>query len=294
MGLGTQIADLPGGDAVSLTPATCDSVDWATRSAVVNIGGGLVPARIAGTPPVPGTTVWVLQVDSTYLCIGRGVMPALTSVVDRGDDGLWTVQADDGARFRVSGPFGAEFPTSARVLMNWDAGGHIVMRVAGEVPRIPDSERPAIVAPSGSSTERTRDFTPIDSASWLGARWGSPDVVFGSVAAGWFYGSQVIDSIPATATILSVQLLLIVGEASGAVNAQIGTHQEKVRPTGEFPVGSLVSVGEARSGTAEFVTLPIAFGDALKTGAAAGVGTRGAGYRQFTRGSGTLRIRWRG
>jgi len=294
VGLGQQLAGLPGGTPVALTPAVCDSIDWVSRSAMVNIGGGIVPARMSGTPPVLGATVWVLQVGDTYLCVGGSVLPALAKVLSRDEDGLWEVEADDTRRFRVSGPFGAEYPAGARVLMNWDAGGHIIMRVAGEVPRVPLAEAPPILPPSGTTQDRTFDFQPLDAGSWLGERWTTPDVIFGSVAAGWFYGSQITDSIPSTATIVSVDVLLIVGDASGAVEAQIGTHQERVRPVGEFPVGNLVSVGATPSGSSAFVRLPTTFGDALKTGAAAGVGTRGTGYRQFVRGSGTLRIKWRG
>lgn len=294
MGLGQQIAGLDAGAAVALTPAVCDSIDWATRSAMVNIGGGMVPARMSGPPPVLGATVWVMQVGSTYLCVGPAMLPALVTVKSRDDDGLWTVESSDARRFRVSGPYGADFPAGSRVLMNWDAGGHILMRVAGEVPRVPLAEAPPIPAPSGTTADRTQDFIPTDSGSWLGDKWTTPDVMFGAVAAGWFYGTQITDSIPSSAMILSVQLLLVVGEASGAAEAQIGTHQERVRPVGEFPVGTLVGVGAAPAGSSGFVPLPTTFGDALKTGAAAGVGTRGTGYRQFVRGSGTLRIKWRG
>lgn len=298
MGLGDQIANAAsGGQRVALERADCLAVDWVARTASLNIGGGVASIPWAGEAPVPGYAAWVLIVGQAAVCLGAIGLPAIGTIrFARDADGYQAVQGDDGVEYRLAGDADATFTSGARVLIDWARGGHIVARVSAEAGEGPDTPAPVVpAAPSAdASAEKTRTFYPTDSASWYKGRWNTSDVIYGlSYPVGaWFYGRQIEDTIPDYADVLSVELLLVVGTSYGNGFASIGTHDQASRPAGPFPIDNLTNVGAVKSGFSGYVRLD-GFGDQLKTGSAKGLGTKGPGFRQFKRGSGALRIRWK-
>ena len=304
MGLGKLLAEVAAGSKTNTTQivtATVVSVDGNGQIAVINIAGGTVNAQYVGTQPPIGAGVFVLLTDSVAVVLGAPGGPALGTVVDgtvntTTDGDTVAVLGADGVVYPLFFPVDYEPTAGDKVLLSWEARGHIIMAVSGKAA---DPLDPNLPNPGGGG-EREVIFRPSDSASWYSGRWNSTDVIFGQSypSAGWFFGTQMQDTIPSGATILRVTGYVEVESSYGSSTAQMGTHAAASRPGAPMPISNLVDVGAVQAGFAGELLLPNAWGDLFKTGAAYGWGTTGSGFRQFRgapRGSqhGALKIRWR-
>lgn len=290
--LAAQSAPDANGVRVRMLIGTVVSVAWPEQTAVVNIDSGSVVARIAGQAPVEGKTLNVLVVGENAYTLGRNDPPPLATVSGSPADGLVTVLADDNNTYTVGFQTSYTPTTGHRVLMDWDAGGHILNRIDAAPPRNPPAENvPAAVT-------KTQTFNAIDSGSYRSA-WGSGVVYFGQSypSAGWFYGTSIADTIPDNASIQSVSMYLEVTASSGVAALPLSLHTSATRPGGSLALDNTYSVGAAPNGFRGSVGLPNGWGDLLKTGARLGVGTTGPGYRRLngpaqSAAAGALTITW--
>lgn len=273
---------------------TVVSVDWAGQSCIVNTPDGeSLFARMAGDPPVPGLPVYILIIGQNALTVGRPPLPPLATVTGTPASGLVDVEADDGNTYTVG--FQTSYTPAAghRVLMNWDAGGHIVIRVDAA----PNKNPPAQAGSAG--VQKTRQFKATDSGSYRSS-WSSGVVYFGQSypSAGWFYGNQIADSIPDDAEIVSVSAYMEVTAQSGVSTMPLYLHTSATRPAGSLTLDNQISLGAMPNGFRGTVQLPKSWGDLLKTGARRGIGTTGPGYRRLngpaqSAAAGAITITWK-
>ena len=269
------------------------SVDWVNQSCVVNLSDGTsCTARMAGDPPVPGLPVYLLIIGQTPVTVGRLPLPPLGTVAGTANSGLVDVTADDGNTYSMGFPTTYTPAAGHRVLLNWDAGGHIVNRIDAA----PDKKPPAQTTPG--VTRKTRQFKPTGSGSFRSS-WSSGVVYFGQSypSAGWFYGTQIADSIPDDANIESVSMYLEVTAQGGVASLPLYLHTAASIGGGSLALDQQTDVGAAPNGFRGSVNLPTGWGDLLKTGARLGVGTTGPGYRRLNGPSqsataGALTITW--
>lgn len=260
----------------------------------VDFGQGPVPVYSAGFyTPLPGDSVRVVKLNAFTLMLGP-VVPefAYGRVTATGSPKL-TVAFADGTSEALFYMVSA-YPSPAvndDVLINRASGGMILGKVSG----VPVSGYLPPVAPIGASQSFAVDFRATDSGSYDHSygSWFQNDVWASVHANGvWFYGSSIADTISDTATITAVRVYAPEFYAVGGDTA-IGVHSLAGK-TGAPTVTSAVPITGGG-----WLTLPTAFGDALKTGAASGVGTVTGNYFHKYRGratdaqSGLLHIEWR-
>lgn len=281
------------GTRVQLLVGDVVSVDWVTQQCTVNTpDGSSVYARMAGDPPVPGVPVYVLIVGQTAVTIGRPPRPPMGTVTGTPANGLVDVQADDGVTYTVGFQTSYTPANGHRVLLDWDAGGHIINRVdAAPTPTPPEQGNTGPV-------RKTQQFKAVDSGSFRSA-WGSGVVYFGQSypSAGWFYGTQIANTIPDDATIESVSIYLEVTAQGGVSSLPLFLHTSATRPGGNLALDQQFNAGAAPNGFRGSVRLPNGWGDLLKTGARLGVGTTGPGYRRMngpaqSAAAGAITITW--
>jgi hypothetical protein len=108
----------------------------------------------------------------------------------------------------------------------------------------------------------------------------------------YFYGRQIANTIPDSASIVSARIALAeVWDKVPGVASQLGVHGYASRPAGG-PLGLTGAVGVTGGGS---IGLTMTQANMLKTGSAFGVGfAQGTGWRRFDRyvRSGTLTITW--
>jgi hypothetical protein len=293
--LGNQLADAAAGDnptRIRMLVGTVVSVDWVAQTVVVNLDTTSIVGRIAGQAPVPGKPINVMVVGQQAYTLGRQDPPPLATVTGAPSAGLVQVRGDDQVLYTVG--FQTSYTPAAghRVLMDWDAGGHIVNRV---------DAAPVVVPPEENQKEpvnRSQQFRATDSGSFRSG-WSSGVVYYGQSypSAGWFYGTQIADTIPSTATIRSVQMYLEVTASSGQPALPLFLHTSASRPAGSLALDNQFNAGATPNGFRGNINLPTSWGDLLKTGARRGIGTTGPGYRRLngpaqSASAGALVINW--
>lgn len=265
----------------------------ADGTVMVDFGEGPVQVYSAGFyTPLPGGWVRVLKFDSFTLMLGPVVQdPAYGRVTATGSPKL-TVQYPDGSTellFYMS----SAYPSPAvndDVLINRASGGMIMGKVTG----VPISGYLPSSAPVVGPKSFAVDFRATDSGSYDNSydSWFQNDVWASVHANGaWFYGSSIADTIPDGATVTAVRLYAPEFYSVGGA-ASIGTHTLTSK-SDALTVSSAVPVNGGG-----WLGLPTSFGDALKTGAAWGVGTIQGNFFHKYRGrasdaqSGLLHIEW--
>jgi hypothetical protein len=267
----------------------------ADGTVLVDFGAGAVQIYSAGFyTPLPGAFVRTLRVNGLTLMLGP-VQPrsAYGRVTATGTPKL-TLLLPDGSTVQL--PYVVSAYTAPAldddVLISWADGGVIV----GKVTEVPLSNY--LPAPSGGGGSAggsfSTEFVADASGSFQSGQWWRDDVWCsdGNIGA-WFYGTAVADTIPDGAVIGSVALLVneTYNEYPGSL-ATIGTHGLTSR-SGTPAIAGAHGIA-AGSG---WRALPVAYGNALKTGAAFGLGTNHGGYHKFSArtadaNSGRLRIEW--
>lgn len=280
--------------ASGLAQATCISVDWPNYLAVVNIAGGEVSVPMVGDAPYPGDTVWVGWLGQNPICLGPVPKATTGTVTGAGAAGFVTVLGDDNRSYTV--PYTGTAPAdNARVAMLWPAKGLLVGAMSADAPGVVPIAPPSSGgggAPGGSSTGKMT-FNPTESGTYNGSSWYGDGFVGCSASeqGAWFYGNQIADTIPddATITVARIHIDEYFNRYPSSL-ARLGTHTLTSKSGAPNVTGTLdIPRG---SGDRDIRM----YADALKTGAAKGIGTNHGGWHKFspkgTRNSGAIYMEW--
>jgi hypothetical protein len=272
---------------------SCLSINWAARTAKVNIPGSTVDMPMVVTPVV-NARCYVGFFANRPVVLGPAALPPLATATASPSGGLVKVTGDDGVSYTVASD-GFTISAGTRVLLAWgDRGGYVI----GLPTADPLSGQPINSGGTAPSSGRqSRTFNPIDSGTQNGSggsgsgNFWTPQVWCGdSTIGGYFYGGQIADTIPDSAVIDGVQVSLVQVGGSGGGAPTLGLHNLLSKS------GSLAPTGAAGiSGGTGVKGLPTSFGDALKTGTYVGLATAHGGYwiwGSAGEGSGALTISW--
>lgn len=254
----------------SILPLVGTFVSATATGCFVDVGGGRIPAQF-GTTYLPeiNDPVQVWFIDGVPFMMGSAVAKAGMGTVVSVAAGLVTLSTAYGT---VTVPYDATLTPTAGQLMrlSWQEGGY-----AGSVM----STSPVVgIAPApsgGGPTAHVDVFTAMDAGSYQ-TRWWTPQVYSSTGNLGaWFYGSKISGTIPAGATIQSVQVYIAAQQIFGSP-PNFALHAYQSKPGGSPTLTSSTAVGIAPG----WVTLPSGFGDALKAGGGSyGIGVNHGGYQ---------------
>lgn len=262
----------------------------------VDFGGGLVPADSAMEGlPVVGDPVWVMTIDGhSPMMLGYTTPKPGNGTVTSATGNTANVSTAIGLIRDVPFPAGLLDETSvdAVVKLFWSEGPFI-LAVMSEAPAVDPGEGGG--GSSGGVQERL--ISAIQTGSYRsGSGWWQSQVWASDGNLGiWGYGSQIPDTVPATAVPVSIEIwispVLISGDPPNFGVHGLGGTTGAPEPT--FALVTPVPV------TGGWVRLPDSFLDALKAGSGfVGVGVAHGGFNKFASRdedaqSGRLRIRWR-
>lgn len=262
------------------------AVSWSSRAVTVDVGGVVQPMRWEGTAPSVGDRVRVKWAGGQPFC--SAVHGAALGTVDVVGSNVVTVTGDDGGSYTYPHEFGASFSVGQRVAMDHDAEVVLFRLSTDPAAKVPVE---TATPPDRGTTSQT--FYPTDSANWwaTGGRWDAPFAeVSVSRSAFYFYGTQIADTIPNSATVVSASLQLReVWDRVPGVASLVGTHGAASRP-GSAPA---LSGATAVDGSGSWDITGLA--TALKNGTAFGVGmAQNTGWRQFDSyaRSGAITVTW--
>lgn len=175
-------------------------------NALVDLGDQRLPVQFA-TPWVPqiGESVWVDSVDGRMRLIGpTTAKPGIGVVETISAAGTSAVVQTDFGRHTLIVAQSDPMPTSGDTVgIQWSSQPWCVL-----LRDVPDPGAPPPPPAGGSGQVRTAEFRAIDAGStdrdrtrwWTGQPWSS-DSTYGA----WFYGTQIKDTIPAGATLISLE-----------------------------------------------------------------------------------------
>jgi hypothetical protein len=277
-----KLADVPDVGRMVGTFVSTDGI-----RGVVDVGGGRIPADMAGYIPDINETVWVLFLNGTALILGPSVPKAGKGTIVGPPSGN-LVQVDTVVG-RLTIPYANGLTLSAGQVVKLGAAndGYFVYAIMSTSPAAPTPPP----APGGGGGTQTQIFMPTDAGSY-GSRWWTNQVYSSDSNIGaWFYGSQIADTIPDGATIQSIEINISIYSLSYQA-PNFGVHGSASKPGGAVGL-SLVTGVSIASG---FIGLPTSFGDYLKANVG-GVGINHGGYAILNSlasdpASGALRIRW--
>jgi hypothetical protein len=256
-------------------------VDMGTSRFVCDFGAGYIP--------VSGETVQILSIGQRHTLYPVGPRPGAGTVMTVSST-MVTVQTVAGD---IAMPFVGTAPTSGDVVaLGWSEGP----RCLGKLSSTP------VVAPPppdpGGNIIRSATFLAIDAGSTdRGApRWWTGQPRAGNTTYGaWFYGSQIKDTIPASASFVSVEFYVSWQQRKGAA-PRFALHTAGTK--GGVP-GFAPYVEWTPAGAWQIPPGAESWFNALKAGGAyAGVGLNQGGDNIFSSlaqdsWSGALRISWR-
>lgn len=166
-------------------------VDMGTSRFACDFGSGYVPR--------PGETCQVLTVNDRHLLFPARVLPG-TGIVFTVGSGVVTVDTIAG---RFSMPYVGAAPSSGNIVgISWSEQPYVL----GALSVQPAAPKP--VPDPGSGAVRSAVFQTTDAGSTdRGApRWWTGQPRAGNSTFGaWFYGTQIRDTIPAGATLVSLE-----------------------------------------------------------------------------------------
>lgn len=243
-----------GKSTVRMIPGSYRGLD-STYRAVVDFDGGRVPAYLLGFRPEVNEPVWVMVVDGVAFVAGPGVPKPATGTVVSADAGTHTaVLSTDVGEVTVSYPAALLLTVGDLVRVLWHGGGWIVDIVASAVA-------PDVPPPPSTSGRKTVEITAIDSGSYqAGYGWRTNEVWSSASNRGaWFYGSQIRDTIPDSASIVSAEIFL--PNPSNQIGARpFGRHTYDSKPGGAPTITDTSTLG----GTSGWVGIPTSHIDYLK------------------------------
>lgn len=244
----------------------------------------------SGYIPIVGEAVRIWSVGDQHLLFPAGPRPAIGTVLTVAD-GRATLETSTGA---VTAAYAGTAPVSGdRVGIVWSEDGPWCSAKLSSTPA-PPTPAPD---PGGGSKLRSAIFRPIDTGShnvgsssyWQAQPWAS-----NTTLGGWFYGTQIRDTIPASATPSKLEFYVSWAQRQGG-NPNFGLH---ARPTksGQLSFTNVTSWNP--NGGWQTPPGAGAWFNALKAGGGRfGVGLQHGGYNKFSSRSqnsmsGALRISW--
>lgn len=290
-----HVSDLSAGTA-AIRPGAVFALVYPGQVAVRVAGSDLITMPALNPMPAVGDNVEVLQVGSSWLCLGATARPATGTVADVPANGRVPVTGDDGLAYTPL--YGPTYTPSVGdlVLLDWRVPGGVVLGPLSAAPSIRNPDVPVALNPIPEHAQVTRTFIPTDSATWspaAGAYLYSTVWCADSLVGAYFYGTQIQDTIPDTATVIDVSLYLN-EEANYSPDdlATFGTHALLTRTSGTPSAIDAVTVTKATGSK----PLPVEFGTAFQNGTAYGLATNHGGSHIFSAkgisNSGALTITW--
>ena len=244
----------------------------------LNIGGGESWMPYIGPRPWEQERVLVAYLAKKPVCIGAFYGHALGTVVST-TAGLATITGDDGFTYIYPYREGDTLTSGHRVVMD-----HALRTVLHRLSAEPaGSEYVPPPPPPPSSGGGAWVFYPAWSAHYRGGAYQNAYVTISTTRQGYYgYGTQLADTIPDGATITKLDLVLRQNwDQVPGVDSLMGLHTNSSRSAPGGDPGLSGTYGVA--GGSRTVSLLGAVGDALKTGAAFGIGfySGSNGYREY-------------
>ncbi len=240
-------------------------VVWASRVAIVNANGVEGQYPWVGAPPWPGDRVRLVKagVGNVFIELIQG-SPMGTVITTA--SGIVTVLGDDGAQYRY--PHLGSAPANG-VRVGLDHARRCVLSGAYSAePEGSDFIVPG--APPGSGGSAT--FAPVWSGSWRYGSLAGPAVESSNTrVAGVGFGTQIVSTVPAGATVTKAELLLVQewNQSYSPAPVRFGVHGHDAQPV-TLAEGDLSgSVSVPQDATRYDIS---GFAAALKSGSAKGLG----------------------
>ena len=257
--------------------------------AVVDMGDSRFIADFVGYVPVAGETVQIVSVGERHLLFPAGPKPGIGTVLTV-TAGVVTAQTIAGV---VAMPYMGTAPSSGDLIgIAWSEGP----RCLGKLSSTPAP--PAPIPDPGGGAVRSATFLATDAGStdrgaarwWQAQPWAS-NTTFGA----WFYGTQIRDTIPAGASLVSLEFFASWASRSGGA-PRFALHNQAVKSA----VPAFGAYTEWAPGDGwQTPPMAAAWFAALKAGGASlGVGLNQGGWNQFSSlaqnsMTGAIRISWR-
>lgn len=257
-------------------------VDMGDSRFVCDFGSGYVPTV--------GETVRVWSVGDQHLLFPAGPRPTVGTVVTSSGLSV-TVSTSTGS---LTMPYVGAAPTSGdRVGLVWSEDG---VWCAGKLSST-SAAPPPVPDPGGGGEVRSATFRAVDAGStdrgstrwWQTQPWAS-DSTYGA----WFYGSQIKDTIPVGATLVSMEIYINRVQNSGSA-PNFTLHSSPFKAG--VPAMSGLLAWEPSNGW-NYVPNTGWFAALIGGGAYYGVGLNQGGFNKFASlaqdsMSGAIRISWR-
>lgn len=245
----------------------------------VDFGSGPVTIYSAGTStPLAGASVRVLRLNGFTLMLGVvRPQPAFGVVVATGTPNL-TVLLPDGSEAQMGYLTSYLAPAiNDTVRIIWDGGPTVI----GSLAEVPVSTFDPTTSGGGAAVTSAPEFVARDSGNfYTGGGWNYDDPWSSASNTGAFFYNDIAGTIPDGASISLVEVYVTeIYNQRPSVLARVGLHSLAGK-SGNPGIRDAAPIS-AGSG---WKVLPNAFGDALKTGAALGVGfpsTDGSSYHKF-------------
>lgn len=226
--------------------------------ALVDFAGGRVPAHLIGPRPSVNEPVWVMVVDAVAYVLGPTVPKPAVGTVVSASSGSAVISTDIGNVNARYDPAQVTLSASAEVRLVW-GGGCWVLGVSSPPPEadVPDED--------AGVTRKTRTFTATGSGSWQsGYGWRTNDVWSSSSNKGaWFYGNQIRDTIPDSASIVKAEIYLPAPTTRIGSTRPFGRHSYSSQPGGE----PTISATSTLPGVEGWTRIPSSLIDHLKSNA---------------------------
>lgn len=268
-------------------------VGMSNGKALVDVNQSRFPASLFdGQIPAVNDPVHVLSLDGRWLMVGpTRAKPRVGTVVTVSSPNV-SILTSQGT---ISAIIGGATPGSGdRVLIDWTEDGPVSgLRLANT----PVAPVPPPDPGGGGATIKEATFRAVDAGStdrgaarwWQAQPWAS-----NSTYGAWFYGSQIKDTIPATATFVSMEIYINrVQDSGSAPNFTLHTLPVK---TGVPPMSGPLAWDPANG----WNTVPNNgwFAALIAGGAYYGIGLNQGGFNKFASlaedgFSGALRIKWK-
>lgn len=276
------LSNITGGEVLEL--------DWANKLVIANVSGGILAMPWVSEPPLVGDMVQVGWLGRKPVCLGPKYGSAVGTVQTVGG-GRASVHGDDDVTYDYMVPAGVTVASGQRVRLD-HAAQYVVVVLAGAPP--PVAVDPVEPPKAPVKTVKSRWFKPTRSGNWRGGFIEGNAEISDYRTGLYYYGTQIRDSIPNSATILEVKIVLRqLWDNVPGVNSRLRLHVHAAPGSAPTFTGSAVSV----PGGSRTVTLSNAAGALFANGGAYGVAFEAGnhGWRSYASRatSGQLYVRWR-
>jgi hypothetical protein len=265
-------------------------IDPVSLLALVDLGDSRFPCGFGGVIPELNEVVSVLSVGPQHLMFpvsakpGEGVVASVAAP-------LATVTTSIGA---VVARYVGSAPTvGQRVALIWSEGPKIVgvLAAAAVLPDVPPDPAPGTTTRTATFRARQAGSTDRGSVRW----WSASPQAGNSTYGAWFYGTAIRDTIPSSATLVSLQFKVNRTQDQGG-DPRFTLHSDAVKSG--IPSMSAYDEWDPAQGW-QTPPMAAAWFSALKGGGSRlGVGLNQGGYNIFASlaqdsESGALRISWK-